>query len=214
MEDGVVDLPAGKRVLRVRLPRFTLLAATTHPGRLPKPLLDRFGFVWELGSYTVPEMQTIVARSAGKLGVAIDDAGAFVIARASRGTPRIANRLLRRVRDVAVNAAADGAIVVYGDRAHADGTINGPLAIAALDRLGIDQLGLDQLDRRYLAIVSDGSIGIEAICAELAVDRATIEDVVEPHLLQAGLIRRSRRGRVATPEGRAHVRHVGGAEQA
>ena len=104
MEDRVIDMPAGKRVIRVPLPKFTLLAATTHAGKLPKPLLDRFGFVWQLKPYTLPEMATIVTRAAGKLDVAIDEEGAIVIARASRGTPRIANRLLRRVRDAATNA--------------------------------------------------------------------------------------------------------------
>ena len=99
MEDRVIDMPAGKRTIRIPLPKFTLLGATTHAGRLPKPLLDRFGFVWQLKPYTLPEMTTIVTRSAGKLGIDMDQDGATTIARASRGTPRIANRLLRRVRD-------------------------------------------------------------------------------------------------------------------
>jgi Holliday junction DNA helicase RuvB len=205
MEDRVIDLPAGKRVIRVPLPKFTLLAATTHAGKLPKPLLDRFGFVWQLRPYILPEMQTIVARAAQKLGVSINEDGALAIARASRGTPRIANRLLRRVRDVAANAAADGAIMLYGDHGHASSTINGPLAIAALGQLGIDSIGLDPLDRRYLALVADRSVGIEAICAELGEDRSTIEDVVEPLLMQAGLIKRGGRGRVATEAGREHL---------
>jgi holliday junction DNA helicase RuvB len=207
MEDRVIDLPAGKRVIRVPLPRFTLLGATTHAGKLPKPLLDRFGFVWQLRPYTLPEMQTIVLRSAAMLGAAIDDAGAIAIARASRGTPRIANRLLRRVRDTAANAAADGALVRYGDRS----MINGPLAIAALSQLGIDQLGLDLLDRRYLAIVADRPVGIEAICAGLAEERSTIEDVVEPFLMQSGLIARGGKGRVATDAGREHLAGTGAA---
>lgn len=207
MEDRVIDLPAGKRVIRVPLPKFTLLGATTHAGKLPKPLLDRFGFVWQLRPYTLPEMTTIVARSAAKLGVAIDADGATAIARASRGTPRIANRLLRRVRDVASNAAADGALVVgdLGDLTCGSGTVNGPLALAALAQLGIDHLGLDPLDRRYLALVADRPVGIEAICAELGEDKSTIEDAVEPWLMQAGLIKRGGKGRLATDAGREHL---------
>ena len=205
MEDRVIDLPAGKRVIRVPLPKFTLLGATTHAGKLPKPLLDRFGFVWQLRPYNLTEMQTIVLRAADKIDVAIDATGAAAIARAARGTPRIALRLLKRVRDAAANAAADGALVLHGGRGRASGTINGPLAVAALGRLGIDSLGLDQLDRRYLAIVSDRSAGIETICAELAEDRSTIEDVVEPFLVQAGLVRRGGRGRFATEAGREHL---------
>jgi Holliday junction DNA helicase RuvB len=210
MEDRVIDLPAGKRVIRVPLPKFTLLGATTHAGKLPKPLLDRFGFVWQLKPYTLPEMTTIIARSAGKLGVAIDDSGADAIARASRGTPRIANRLLRRVRDVAANAAADGALVLGGleDLTCANGTINGPLAVAALAQLGIDHMGLDSLDRRYLAVVADRPVGLEAICAELGEDKSTIEDAIEPWLMQAGLIKRGGKGRLATEAGREHLAEV------
>jgi Holliday junction DNA helicase RuvB len=167
MEDRVIDLPAGKKVIRVPLPPFTLLGATTHAGKLSKPLLDRFGFVWQLRPYTLSEMATIVTRSSAKLDVSIDDDGATVIARASRGTPRIGNRLLRRVRDVAQNAAADGALVVGNleDLTCASGTINGSLAVAALAQLGIDHLGLDALDRRYLAIVAERPVGLEAIWA-------------------------------------------------
>ena len=210
MEDRVIDLPAGKRVIRVPLPKFTLLGATTHAGKLPKPLLDRFGFVWQLKPYTLPEMTTIVARSAQKLGVAIDEAGAVTIAQASRGTPRIANRLLRRVRDVAANAAHDGALVVGGheDMTSANGTINGPLALTALAQLGIDHLGLEALDRRYLAIVSDRPVGLDAICAELGEDKSTIEDAVEPFLMQAGLVKRGGKGRLATEAGRDHLAEV------
>ncbi len=206
LEDRVIDMSAGKSVIRVPLPKFTLLGATTHAGKLPKPLLDRFGFVWQLRPYTLPEMTTIVARSAGKVGVAIDEDGALAIARASRGTPRIANRLLRRVRDAAANTADDGGLVVFGSPR---GTlVNGPIALDALARLGIDALGLDPLDRRYLALVAERPVGIEAICAELGEDRSTIEDAVEPHLLQSGLIRRGTRGRVATDAGRAHLEGV------
>lgn len=200
MEDRVIDLPTGKRVIRVPLARFSLLAATTHAGKLPKPLLDRFGFVWHLRPYTLPEMATIVIRSAAKLRVAIDEAGAMAVARASRGTPRIANRMLRRVRDAAANAAADA------DCDHKLAAINRPLAVAALAQLGIDQLGLDELDRRYLAAVADRIVGIEVLCAELAEARTTIEEVVEPFLVQLGLVRRTPRGRVLTAVGLEHRR--------
>jgi Holliday junction DNA helicase RuvB len=200
MEDHVIDLPAGKRVIRVPLPKFTLLAATTHAGKLPKPLLDRFGFVWQLRAYTLPEMTTIVARSAGKLGVAMDHEGAAVIARASRGTPRIANRLLRRVRDFVQGSDGPGLM--------ARSAIGAPLAAAALAQLGIDHRGLDPLDRRYLAVVAERPVGIEAICAELAEDRSTIEDAVEPFLVQAGLVKRGGKGRLATEAGRQHLSEV------
>lgn len=206
MEDRVIDLPAGKSVIRVPLPKFTLLGATTHTGKLPKPLLDRFGFIWQLRPYTLPEMQTILLRAAAKLGVAMDADGALTIARASRSTPRIANRLLRRVRDAATNAAADGALVWYSERGSASGTINGPLARAALERLEIDSLGLGPLDRRYLAMVAERPVGIEALCAGLAEDRSTLEEVVEPFLTQSGLIARGGRGRIATEAGRNHLR--------
>lgn len=208
MEDRVIDLPAGQRVIRVPLPRFTLLAATTHPGRLPKPLRDRFGFIWQLRPYTLPEVQAIVARAGRALGLAIDEDAVLAIARASRGTPRIAKRLLRRVRDVATNAAADGALARCGDRARGSISVNEPLAAFTLVGLGLDSLGLDHLDRRYLALVSERPVGIEAICAELAEDQRTIEDVVEPFLLQAGLVARGGRGRVGTEAGREHLRQV------
>jgi Holliday junction DNA helicase RuvB len=198
MEDRHLDMPAGKRVIRVPLPKFTLLGATTHAGKLPKPLLDRFGFVWQLRAYTLPEMQTILARSAAKLGVAIDEDGCLAIARASRGTPRIANRLLRRVRDFVLGADVHGGLTSRM-------AIGGALAVAALAQLGIDQRGLDPLDRRYLALVADRPVGIEAICAELGEDRSTITDAVEPWLMKAGLIARGERGRVATDAGREHL---------
>jgi len=202
MEDRVIDLPAGKRVIRVPLPKFTLLGATTHAGRLPKPLLDRFGFVWQLRLYTLDEMTTIVSRSADKLGIAMDEAGATAIARASRGTPRIANRLLRRVRDFMGGADVQGGLVP----AHL--VVGEALAQAALAQLGIDHRGLDQLDRRYLALVADRPVGIEAICAELSEDKSTIEDAVEPFLMQAGLIKRGGKGRMATETGREHLTEV------
>ena len=191
-------------------PKSPLPGATTHAGKLPKPLRERFGAVWQLRPYTLPEMTTIVARSAGKLGVAIDEGGAMAIARASRGTPRIANRLLRRVRDTASNAAADGALVLgdLEDMTCASGTVNAPLAVAALAQLGIDHQGLDALDRRYLAIVAERPVGLEAICAELGEDKSTIEDAVEPFLMQTGLIKRGGKGRLATEAGREHLTEV------
>lgn len=195
MEDRILDLPAGKRMIRVPLPRFTLVGATTNAGKLPKPLLDRFGFVCQLQPYTLPEMRTIVARSADKLGVAIDDDGCTAIAQATHGTPRLANRLLRRVRDMAANAAADGAAC----------TVNGALATAVLAQLGIDSLGLGALERQYLELVADRPVGIEALCAALGEARVTLEEVIEPTLVQLQLIARMPRGRVATDAGRAHL---------
>ena len=203
MEDRVIDMPAGKRVIRIQLPKFTLLGATTHAGKLPKPLLDRFGFVWQLRLYTLDEMTTIVSRSAGKLGMPMDAEGATTIARASRGTPRIANRLLRRVRDYTGGADVQGGLVPV----HL--VIGEGIAQAALAQLGIDHRGLDSLDRRYLALVADRPVGIEAICAELAEDRSTIEDAIEPWLMQAGLIKRGGKGRLATEAGRGHLAEVG-----
>ena len=202
MEDRVIDMPAGKRTIRIPLPKFTLLGATTHAGRLPKPLLDRFGFVWQLKPYTLPEMITIVSRSAGKLGIDMDQDGATTIARASRGTPRIANRLLRRVRDF-----VDGADVAQGLQP-AQLVVGEGIAQAALAQLGIDHKGLDALDRRYLAVVADRPVGVEALCAELGEDRSTLEDAIEPFLMQAGLIKRGGKGRMATEAGREHLAEV------
>jgi Holliday junction DNA helicase RuvB len=202
MEDRVIDLPAGKRVIRVPLPKFTLLGATTHAGKLPKPLLDRFGFVWQLRLYTVDEMTTIVSRSADKLGIAMDAAGATALARASRGTPRIANRLLRRVRDFMGGADVQGGLVP------ANLVVGEALAQTALAQLGIDHQGLDSLDRRFLAVVADRPVGLEAICAELGEDKSTIEDAIEPFLMQAGLIKRTGKGRIATEAGRQHLAEV------
>ena len=206
LEDRVLHMPAGKKVIRVPLPKFTLVAATTHAGKLPKPLIDRFGIVCQLRAYSTSELATIITRSAAKIGVAIDEAGAATIAAASRGTPRITNRLLRRVRDAAVNAIGDSAIVSRGSRRV--GMIDGPLAVAALGQLGIDHAGLSLLDRRYLAVVADRPIGIEALCAELGEDRSTIEDAIEPFLMQAGFIKRGGKGRMATDAGRQHLAEV------
>jgi len=198
LEDGVIDLSAGKRVIRVTLPKFTLVAATTHAGKLPAPLRDRFGITCQLRPYGEAELTQIVARSASLLGVAIDDAGTREIARRSRGTPRVANKLLRRVRDAVANSGA--------------GAIGGVDVAAALDAVGVDFAGLTEIDRRYLAAVADRPIGLDAIASLLGEDRKTLEDAIEPPLLQAGLVRRESRGRVATDAGLAHLRAFAPAE--
>ncbi|MEM9493373.1 MAG: Holliday junction DNA helicase RuvB C-terminal domain-containing protein, partial [Myxococcota bacterium] len=160
------------------------------------PLLDRFGFHWQLRYYELDDMSAIVRRSAGLIDIAIDHDGAVEIARRARGTPRIANRLLRRVRDF---AAVEG-----------DGLVNRAIAASALDRLDVDHVGLDALDRAYLSVVAErfdgGPVGIDAIAASLSEQRGTLEDVVEPFLLQIGFIARTTRGRVATA---AAFRHLG-----
>jgi Holliday junction DNA helicase RuvB len=164
-------------------------------GSLSSPLLDRFGFHWQLRYYDVDELCVIVERSAKLLALDIDTAGAREIACRARGTPRIANRLLRRVRDF---AAVEG-----------DGSINRIVADGALERLMVDQRGLDSLDRKYLNVVIDrfegGPVGVEAIAASLSEERGTLEEVVEPFLLQAGFITRSPRGRIATPMAYEHL---------
>jgi holliday junction DNA helicase RuvB len=200
MEDFRFDLFIGDgphaRSVSMPLPRFTLLGATTRMGLLSSPLLDRFGFHWQLGYYDHGELTSIVTRSAGlmELDIAVD--GAVEVARRSRGTPRIANRLLRRVRDFAQ---------VEGRAA-----IDQEIAAFALERLRVDQQGLDALDRAYLSVIVDrfdgGPVGIEAIAASLSEERGTLEDVVEPFLLQAGFLARTSRGRVAT---RAAYDHLG-----
>jgi Holliday junction DNA helicase RuvB len=199
MEDFKFDLFIGDgphaKAVTMQLPRFTLLGATTRMGLLSSPLLDRFGFHWQLRYYDLEDMSSIVRRSARLIGVPVDDAGALEIARRARGTPRIANRLLRRVRDF---AAVEG-----------DGSIRGPVAASALDRLSVDHVGLDALDRGYLSVVCErfdgGPVGVEAIAASLSEERGTLEEVVEPFLLQVGFIARTPRGRVATAAGFAHL---------
>jgi len=222
LEDFRLDLFTGKgarggKAITVNLPRFTLIGATTNPGALAGPMLDRFGFHLQLQPYDVCDLTSIIERSAALLGVAIDTAGAAEIARRSRGIPRIANRLLRRVRDFALSASLDGALVVRrGLPAWITGrvatvatvaTINAPLAAAALDAIGVDSAGLDVSDRAYLtALVSAGSpLGIEALCVAIRQPRQTIEDVVEPFLVQLGLVARTPRGRIATAAGVAHL---------
>jgi Holliday junction DNA helicase RuvB len=208
MEDRHVDLFAGDKPIRMPLAAFTLLGATTHAGALSAPLLDRFGFVWQLAYYRTDDLATIVHRSAQKLGLAIDDAAALEIASRSRGTPRLANRLLRRVRDHALVAAKRGALVPAQLARAGQLVVNATIAAGALAALAVDSAGLDAVDRAYLEMLiarNGAPVGIEALAAALAQPRATIEDVVEPFLLQRGFIARTARGRVATATGIAHV---------
>ena len=190
MEDYQLDIMMGEgpaaRSIKLDLPPFTLVAATTRAGLLSAPLFDRFGIVQRLEFYNVADLTTIVKRSARLLGVRMDDGGAQEVAHRSRGTPRIANRLLRRVRDYA--------------EIKGDGVATAEIASAALDMLAVDKQGLDQLDRRYLSVLSDrfhgGPAGVEALAAAMAEDRGTLEDVIEPYLLQQGYIQRTSKGRI------------------
>lgn len=199
MEDFKFDLFIGDgphaKAVTMKLPHFTLLGATTRMGLLSAPLLDRFGFHWQLRYYELEDMISIVRRSAALIGVPIDADGADEIARRARGTPRIANRLLRRVRDF---AAVEG-----------DGTVTGSIAASALDRLAVDHAGLDALDRAFLSVICErfdgGPVGIDAVAASLSEERGTLEEVVEPFLLQVGFVTRTPRGRVATVAGFAHL---------
>lgn len=199
MEDFAIDIVLGKeasaRSIRLELPHFTLVGATTRAGMLTAPLRDRFGMVQKMEFYTPEELSRIVKRSAAVLGVGIDDEGAMRIARRSRGTPRLANRLLKRVRDFAE--------VKY------DGNITKEVADYALDVLDVDKLGLDQNDRTYLLTIiekfSGGPVGIDTIAASLSEDSDTLEDVIEPYLLMNGLIQRTSRGRIATDNAYRHL---------
>ena len=198
MEDFAIDIMLGKdstaRSIRLDLPHFTLIGATTRAGLLSAPLRDRFGIITKLEFYTTEELMQIVRRSAKVLNVDIDDAGAERIALRSRGTPRIANRLLKRVRDFA--------------DVRFDGRITQEVADMALDILDVDKLGLDQNDRNYLMTIIDkfsgGPVGVETLAAALGEDSGTIEDVYEPYLLMNGLINRTPRGRVATANAYRH----------
>ncbi len=202
MEDFQLDLIIGEgpaaRSVRIDLPPFTLVGATTRAGLLATPLRDRFGIPLRLVFYTPEELQIIVATGARKLGMTLTDDGAGEIARRSRGTPRIAGRLLRRVRDFAAVENADPV-----DRAVAD---------AALNRLEVDRLGLDAMDRRYLRRIAEhhagGPVGVETLAAALAEARDTLEDVVEPFLIQEGLILRTSRGRMLGEPGWRHMNLV------
>jgi Holliday junction DNA helicase RuvB len=192
MEDFQLDIMIGEgpgaRSIKLDLPPFTLIGATTRAGLLTSPLRDRFGIVQRLEFYDHAELQRIVTRSAGLLGVPTDAAGAARIAQRSRGTPRIANRLLRRVRDYAEVRAA--------------GRITDDVAKAALDMLDVDPLGFDVMDRKLLLTIIEkfdgGPVGVESMAAALGEERGTIEDVIEPYLIQQGFIMRTARGRVAT----------------
>lgn len=192
MEDFQLDIMIGEgpaaRSIKLDLPPFTLVAATTRAGLLTSPLRDRFGIVQRLEFYNVQDLTTIVTRSAGLLNVPMTKEGAVEVARRSRGTPRIANRLLRRVRDYA--------------QVKGDGTVTAEIAHSALDMLAVDKRGLDNLDRRYLEMLEErfngGPAGVESIAAALAEDRGTLEDVIEPYLIQQGYIVRTARGRILT----------------
>lgn len=200
MEDYAIDIMLGKdssaRSIRLELPKFTLVGATTRAGLLTAPLRDRFGIVQKMDFYTPEELRKVVLRSAEVLNVEIDGTGAYEIARRSRGTPRLANRLLKRVRDFAQ--------VKY------DGVITKEVADFALDILDVDKLGLDNNDRAILDTMirkfSGGPVGLDTLAAALGEDAGTLEDVYEPYLLMNGFINRTSRGRVATE---AAYRHLG-----
>ena len=199
MEDFSVDIILGKgpsaRSIRLDVPRFTLVGATTRSGQLTAPLRDRFGVLLRLELYTPEQLAQIVTRSAGILGIVIDNDGALEIASRSRGTPRIANRLLKRVRDIA--------------QVEFDGKITYETASAALSRFEIDELGLDDFDRKMLTTIiqnySGGPVGLDTLAAALGEEAVTIEDVYEPYLMQLGFLNRTARGRCATKLAYEHL---------
>ena len=199
MEDRALDIMIGEgpsaRSVRIDLPKFTLVGATTRQGLLTTPLRDRFGIPVRLNFYTVEELEKVVTRAAYLLGLGIAEDGAREIARRARGTPRIAGRLLRRVRDFA-NVA--GEVIVHVK-----------IADAALNRLEVDSLGLDAMDRRYLTMIADiykgGPVGVETLAAGLSEPRDTIEEVIEPYLIQLGLVARTARGRCLNANGWKHL---------
>lgn len=196
MEDGALDIVIGKgpgaRILRIDLPAFTLIGATTRGGLLSLPLRERFGVMCNLEFYSVEELGAVVRRSAAILKVPVEPEGVVEIARRSRGTPRIANRLLRRLRDYA--------------QVRGQGVVTEAVAAAGLEMLEVDEIGLDRLDRRYLEALArnygGGPTGIDTLAAALGQETDTLEDVVEPFLMQAGLVDRTPRGRVLTAAGR------------
>ena len=198
MEDYALDIIIGKgpsaRSIRLDLPKFTLIGATTKAGALAAPLRDRFGVISRLEMYKPNELKTIIKRSASILNIDIDDEGASEIARRSRGTPRIANRLLKRVRDFA--------------QLSQDGVISKELADHALNKMEIDDHGLDAIDKRMLLTVINqyggGPVGVETLAATIGEETDTIEDVYEPYLMQIGFINRTPRGRVVTPSAYEH----------
>ena len=199
MEDYAIDIMIGKgasaRSIRLDLPKFTLVGATTRAGMLTAPLRDRFGVIHRLEFYTVEELKTIILRSARMLDVEIDEKGATALARRSRGTPRLANRFLKRVRDFAQ--------VKY------DGYITEDVANYALDLLDVDKEGLDQTDRNLLLTIIDkflgGPVGLDTLAAAVSEDTGTIEDVYEPYLLKNGFLMRTPRGRVVTEKAYGHL---------
>ncbi|PKH26958.1 Holliday junction branch migration DNA helicase RuvB [Enterobacterales bacterium CwR94] len=198
MEDYQLDIMIGEgpaaRSIKLDLPPFTLIGATTRAGSLTSPLRDRFGIVQRLEFYQVPDLQHIVGRSARCLGLDLSEEGALEVARRARGTPRIANRLLRRVRDFA--------------EVRADGVMTGPVSAQALDMLNVDEQGFDYMDRKLLLAIIDkfsgGPVGLDNLAAAIGEERETIEDVLEPYLIQQGFIQRTPRGRLATPHAYKH----------
>ena len=192
MEDYQLDIMIGEgpaaRSIKLDLPPFTLVGATTRAGLLTSPLRDRFGIVQRLEFYSVQDLTSIVSRSAGLMGVPIDDHGAFEVAKRARGTPRIANRLLRRVRDYA--------------QVKGDGTVTSDMADRALNMLNVDERGFDHMDRRLLLAMMEkyggGPVGVDSLAAAISEERDTIEDVIEPYLIQQGYLARTPRGRVVT----------------
>ncbi len=199
MEDYALDIIIGKgpaaRSIRIDLPRFTLIGATTRAGQMTTPLRDRFGVILKLELYTPEELATIVRRNAGILGMDITDDGAIEIAGRSRGTPRIANRLLKRVRDFA--------------QVKGDGSINSEIANYALNRLEIDHLGLDNVDRKMLETIikyyDGGPVGLETLAATVGEEAITLEDMYEPYLMQIGFLNRTPRGRCVTRMAYEHL---------
>lgn len=198
MEDYQIDLVIGQgpaaRTVKLDLPRFTLVGATTKAGALTSPLRDRFGLVYRLEFYSPADLQVIVMRSAGLLGIPIEPEGAGEIARRARGTPRIVNRLIKRVRDYA--------------QVKAEGRITQAVAAQALVWLGVDSAGFDEMDRKILLTIIEkfggGPVGVESLAAAVQEDRSTLEDVHEPYLIQAGYLERTGRGRQATQAAREH----------
>ena len=199
MEDFAIDILLGKgqnaRSIRLNLPRFTLIGATTRAGLLSAPLRDRFGEIHRLEFYTPEELCAIIGNSAKKLDVAVEESGAMELARRSRGTPRLANRILKRVRDFA--------------QVRYDGRISGEVARTALDLMEVDRMGLDRADRRFLMTLMEtyhgGPAGVDALAASIGEDAGTIEDLIEPYLLQNGFINRTPRGRTATARAYEHM---------
>ena len=202
MEDYCIDVMIGKgptaRSVRLELPKFTLVGATTRAGLLTAPLRDRFGMIHHLEFYNLEELQQIIMNSARKLGVETEPNGAMEMAKRSRGTPRLANRILKRVRDFAQ--------VKY------DGVITEEVAKTALDLMDVDKLGLDRIDRNMLSTMitkfGGGPVGLDTLAAAIGEDSGTIEDVYEPYLIKNGLINRTPRGRVVTQNGYLHMGHA------